>query len=124
MAPGSCNASTSATRTALNGPGVCGTRTPPGASTRAAAATARACRCWSSRPTPKRNFVDHTLTDQTSILRFIEDNWLSRQRIGDGSFDAIAGALDGMFDWHHPAMQRLLLDPATGAPVRDGEQHG
>jgi phospholipase C len=28
-------------------------------------------------PWAKSNFVDHTLTDQTSILRFIEDNWLS-----------------------------------------------
>ena len=27
-------------------------------------------------PFAKRNFVDHTLTDQTSVLRFIEDNWL------------------------------------------------
>jgi hypothetical protein len=27
-------------------------------------------------PFAKHNFVDHTVTDQTSILRFIEDNWL------------------------------------------------
>jgi phospholipase C len=26
-------------------------------------------------PWAKHNFVDHTTTDQTSILRFIEDNW-------------------------------------------------
>ncbi len=31
---------------------------------------------WSSRPIPKVNFVDHTLTDQTSVMRFIEDNWM------------------------------------------------
>ena len=41
-------------------------------------------------PYAKPNFVDHTLTDQTSIIRFIEDNWLGGQRIGQGSFDAIA----------------------------------
>jgi phospholipase C len=29
-------------------------------------------------PYAKRNFVDHTVTDQTSILRLIEDNWLAR----------------------------------------------
>jgi phospholipase C len=26
--------------------------------------------------------VDHALTDQSSILRFIEDNWLGGKRIG------------------------------------------
>jgi hypothetical protein len=30
------------------------------------------------------------LTDQTSVIRFIEDNWLGGQRIGNGSFDTIA----------------------------------
>jgi hypothetical protein len=36
----------------------------------------------------EKNFVDHTLTDQTSVLRFIEDNWLNGARIQRGaSFD-------------------------------------
>ena len=35
-------------------------------------------------------FVDHTLTDQSSVLRFIEENWGTGQ-IGDGSFDQLAG---------------------------------
>jgi phospholipase C len=35
-------------------------------------------------PFAKRNFVDHTVTDQSSILRFIEDNW-QLGRIGGGS---------------------------------------
>ena len=26
-------------------------------------------------PYAKANFIDHKITDQTSILRFIEDNW-------------------------------------------------
>ena len=50
-------------------------------------------------PWAKHNYVDHTLTDQTSILRFIEDNWLDGQRIGNGSFDAVAGTINGMFDF-------------------------
>lgn len=58
-----------------------------------------------------------TLTDQTSIVRFIEDNWLGRQRIAD-SFDQFAGSLDGMFDRRHPRGARLILDPATGAVGR------
>jgi len=45
-------------------------------------------------PFAKQNFVDHTLTDQTSVLRFIEDNWLGGQRIVQGSFDVLAGSLN------------------------------
>ena len=49
-------------------------------------------------PFARKNFVDHTLTDQTSIARFIEDNWLGGERIQPGgSFDTIAGSLENMF---------------------------
>jgi phospholipase C len=65
-------------------------------------------------PYAKTNHVDHTLTDQTSVLRFIEDNWLGGKRIGQGSFDAQAGKLDGMFDWTHASAKTLILDPETG----------
>jgi phospholipase C len=44
-------------------------------------------------PYAKQNYVDHTVTDQTSILRFIEDNWLGSQRI-TGSFDTLAGRFE------------------------------
>ncbi|HEY4016199.1 MAG TPA: alkaline phosphatase family protein [Polyangiaceae bacterium] len=48
-------------------------------------------------PFAKHNFIDHTLTDQTSILRFIEDNWLGGQRVQPGgSFDTIANSITGM----------------------------
>ncbi len=71
-------------------------------------------------PYAKPNFVDNTLTDQSSILRFIEDNW-STGRIGGGSFDAIAGTLENMFDFdehhHGPFLRWLLLDPSTGQPL-------
>ena len=50
----------------------------------------------------RTNFVDGTLTDQSSILRFIEDNW-STGRIGGGSFDALAGPLNNMFDFSNKA---------------------
>ena len=36
-------------------------------------------------PWAKQNYIDHTLTDQTSILRFIEDNWLHGERISSSS---------------------------------------
>lgn len=69
-------------------------------------------------PYAKANFVDHTLTDQTSILRFIEDNWLGRQRIGNGSFDELAGAIDNMFNFTGPSNSVLLLDTNTGLPLK------
>src|SRR5262249_35948780 len=47
----------------------------------------------------KKNFIDHTLTDQTSVLRFVEDNWLGGQRIQTGgSFDTIAGPITNMLN--------------------------
>ncbi len=46
-------------------------------------------------PFAKKNFVDHTLVDQSSVLRFVEDNWLSGQRVQPGgSFDTLAGSLE------------------------------
>ncbi|MBV9444214.1 MAG: alkaline phosphatase family protein, partial [Acidobacteriaceae bacterium] len=69
-------------------------------------------------PWAKANFVDHTLTHQSSVLRFIEDNW-NLGRIGGGSFDAMAGSLTNMFDFEHtspPNPSPLLLSPTTGLP--------
>jgi phospholipase C len=71
-------------------------------------------------PYAKRNFVDNTLTDQTSILRFIEDNW-GLGRIGDQSFDALAGSLGNMFDFSKPTNARLFLNPKTGEPEQEHE---
>jgi phospholipase C len=67
-------------------------------------------------PWSRVNHVDHTRTDQTSVIRFIEDNW-QLGRIGDGSFDVLAGPLTGMFDLnrHHDAP--LVLDPESGLPA-------
>jgi phospholipase C len=73
-------------------------------------------------PLVDANVVDHTLTDQTSIIRFIEDNWLGGERIHPGgSYDSIAGDITHLFSSHEPLPQsaadgrRLILDPATGA---------
>lgn len=76
-------------------------------------------------PYAKRNFVDHSLNDTTSILRFIEYNW-SLGTIGDPqSFDVLAsGTILGMFDFDHNRgddrsadSRRLVLDPITGEPA-------
>lgn len=69
-------------------------------------------------PWAKSNFVDHTITDQTSVLRFIEDNWLGGRRIGQGSFDSLANSITQMFDFSAPKNNgRLFLDPTTGEPL-------
>ena len=103
------------TEDALNGPGRCGDP--------AATPVVYQGRCGYGQRLPllmispyaRTNFVDHTLTDQTSILRFIEDNWATG-RIGDHSFDERAGALTAMFDFTGPAQPTLILDPHTGNP--------
>jgi phospholipase C len=68
-------------------------------------------------PFAKQNFIDHTLADQSSILRFIEDNW-QLGRIGDQSFDAFAGSLLNLFNFNGPAVAPIFLDPATGQIVK------
>jgi len=61
----------------------------------------------------KQNFVDHSLIDQSSVVRFIEDNW-SLGRIGVGSFDQIAGPITNMFDFNVQHTTPVILDPLTG----------
>jgi len=81
-------------------------------------------------PMAKQNFVDHSVTDQSSIIRFIEDNWLDGERIGSGSFDAVAGSLWRMLDidrrdddhWNgeghdHGRAGLLFLNEQTGEPA-------
>ncbi len=69
-------------------------------------------------PYAKQNFVDNTLTDQTSVMRFIEDNWLGSQRIGNGSFDTITSSINNMFNFTQIRRENILiLDPSTGEPI-------
>jgi phospholipase C len=68
-------------------------------------------------PWARQNFVDHSVTDQSSILRFIEDNW-DLGRLGNESTDATAGSLLRMFDFdeHQPRAPKLILNDTTGTP--------
>ena len=71
-------------------------------------------------PWARHNFVDHTVTDQSSIIHFIEDNWLGGSRIGQGSFDGVANSITQMFDFNNRGVGRkLFLDPSTGTPRGD-----
>jgi len=70
-------------------------------------------------PWARMNYVDSSVTDVTSILRFIEDVFLDGRRIGGGSFDAIAGPLTPLFDFAHPPrLTPLVLDARTGQTAR------
>jgi phospholipase C len=67
-------------------------------------------------PWAKKNYVEHTVLDQTSIIRFIEDNWLDSQRVGTGSFDNVANSIENMFNFDRERSDDgiLILDPTTG----------
>lgn len=63
----------------------------------------------------KPNFVDHSITDQTSILRFIEDNF-GLGRIGGSSFDAVSNPISNMLEFITPHTATLVLNDTTGNP--------
>ena len=89
-------------------------------------------------PWAKVNYVDHSLTDQSSLLRFIEDNWnldyIDGRAVRDPSnglrkpafnvapqkqsFDVVTGSFDNMFD-NERHLDRFILNPVTGAVIRD-----
>jgi phospholipase C len=111
---------------ALSGPGACGdgTLALPGVNPATKHAQGR---CGFGprlpllviSPWARQNYVDHAVTDQSSPLRFIEDNWLGGKRLGGGSFDAITNSIDGMFnfDREEPGnAEPFVLDPSTGLP--------
>lgn len=99
---------------ALTGPGACGTAKPGAYPARCGYGPRLPLLVIS--PFAKQNFVDHSITDQSSILRFIEDNW-KLGRIGDQSFDELAGPLDNLFNFRQDDGHRLFLDPTTGEPT-------
>ncbi len=110
---------------ALTGPGTCGTAATslPGLNTTANPHALGRCGFGPRLPLlvvspwAKQNFVDHSVTNQTSIIRFIEDNWLGGQRIGGGSFDAVSNSIVQMFDFTRFRWDGVLfLNPSTGEP--------
>jgi phospholipase C len=76
-------------------------------------------------PWAKTNYVDHNLSDQSSVINFVEYNW-GLPGI-HGSFDQVLDPLDGhegvkfdlggMFDFGAPPNTTpYILDPTTGNP--------
>ncbi|HEY4114865.1 MAG TPA: alkaline phosphatase family protein, partial [Rhizomicrobium sp.] len=65
----------------------------------------------------KKNYVSHNPISQASVVKFIEDNWLSGERLGGGSFDATTGSIMDMFNFAAaPNDSKLVLDPRSGLP--------
>jgi phospholipase C len=112
----------------LTGIGLCGSGTAALAGTAAAAVHAQGRCGYGPRlplmvisPYAKQNFVDHSITDQSSITRFIEDNWLNSERI-QGSFDAVAGSIDNMFNFDAaPNTANFLLSESSGEPLNPAQ---
>jgi phospholipase C len=117
--PGVTNPSASVAD-ALTGTGACGTGTPLAGENGRCGYGPRLPLLVIS-PWAKKNYVDHTLTSQTSIIKFVEDNWYL-PRI-PGSFDSVTGSLDKMFNFGDhgfgdaPNEDRFILSPVTGQPV-------
>ncbi len=82
-------------------------------------------------PYARVNHVDSDLTDQASIINFIEYNWHLPGI--PGSADQVLSKLDrseglpfdlaGMFDFQHPQADRLILSPVTGEPAVGRSRH-
>jgi phospholipase C len=76
-------------------------------------------------PWAKANFIDHTLIDQSSTIRFIEANWNlgfidgpTAPPVGQASFDRTAGSIINLFDFDQERPRRkLILDPNDGTVV-------
>ena len=108
----------------LNGPGRCGSAaTPPAQNDRCGVGPRQPLMVIS--PWARQNFVDNTFTDQSSILRFVEDSW-NLGRIGNESADSAAGTLDNMFDFnqklgHAPA---VILNDNTGEVTKVIQPNG
>jgi phospholipase C len=111
----------------LNGAGICGSGTGPegldGKPVNGRCGPGTRIPFLVVSPWAKHNYVDHTLIDQASVVRFIEDNWLDGTRIGGGSFDAKAASIMDMFEFNHRGKARggaakLYLDPNLGTPVK------
>ena len=107
---------------ALTGPSMCGSGTPIAGEQGRCGFGPRLPLLVVS-PWARTNAVDHTLTDQSSVVKFVEDNW-RLPRI-PGSADAKAGSLNGLFDFEaehgrgegeSPNRRPFLLDPVTGQP--------
>ena len=121
------------TSDSISGPNSCGIATTPVLPGPGSAGLPVNGRCSPGVRTPllvispwaKANYIDDTFTTQTSIMRFIEDNW-SLGQAGGGSYDGttcasgcLVGSLNNLFNFTPstpPNTKILMLSPTTGLP--------
>jgi phospholipase C len=74
------------------------------------------------------NYVDHTLTNQASIINFIEYNWnlgnidRTTPANGQASFDRLSGSLFGLFNFNNPPNTTPFLLTCSGAVAASAAQ--
>jgi phospholipase C len=115
-------ASYDATADQVNGPGQCGTGIATQVQPNGINGQPVNGRCGPGTRIPflvispfaKPNFASANRITQSSVVRFIEDNWLNGQRIGGGSNDATSGVITDMLDFTQAPNNKLLLDPVAG----------
>jgi phospholipase C len=117
----------------LNGAGKCGTVTSEDAEHRDRCGVGPRLPLLVISPWARGNYVDGTFTVQSSITRFIEENW-GLGKIGGASEDATSGTLDNMFDFSRQDNRApaIILNPETGEvereipspenPIREGKE--
>jgi phospholipase C len=66
-------------------------------------------------PFARSNYVDNTVTDLSSVVKFIEYNW-RMPALGNGAADTAAGSILPMFSFHGDHNDALFLNPSTGEP--------
>jgi phospholipase C len=113
------NASQVAGQDSLTAPGQCGSATPTLTNT---AGQPEQGRCGLGprlpflviSPYAKPNYVSDTMTDQSSVVKFIEQNWNLGQI--PGSAANTAGSIDDMFNFSQTPSAALYLNGTTGQP--------
>jgi phospholipase C len=118
-------ASYDATADQVNGPGQCGTGVATQVQPNGLKGEPVNGRCGPGTRVPfvvispfaKPNYISSKRITQSSVVRFIEDNWLDGKRIGGGSLDASSGLITDMLDFTQRPNDKLFLDPTAGTVV-------
>jgi phospholipase C len=99
----------------LNGAGKCGTVTAESPERKDRCGVGPRLPLLVISPWARRNYVDGTFTEQSSITKFIEENW-NLGKIGAGSLDVDSGTLQNMFDFSRSGSRSpaILLNDETG----------
>jgi phospholipase C len=109
----------------VNGPGQCGTGVATQVQPNGVKGKPVNGRCGPGTRVPfiaispysKPNYISAKRLTQSSVIRFIEDNWLNGKRLGDGSLDATSGLITDMLDFTQTPNEKLFLDPVAGTVV-------